>query len=139
MEARTEAIAFEELDEAAGIFVGEWLNEGGIDKGEDGDAGGDAESEDEDCGDGEAGVLAELAKSKTQVLEDGLRAEGDHSVALFLEQRRISELADGCGVRGLRRETGGDQLALGLLAMKGHLLVKLAAEAVAAKQEPDLA
>ena len=52
------------------------LKLGGIDEGEDGDAGSDAESKHEDGGDGETGAAAELAKGVADVLDHGLE-EGD--------------------------------------------------------------
>ncbi len=65
-----------DIGEAGWVGVGEGLDEGGVDEGEDGNAGSDAEREHEDGGDGEAGAAAELAEGVADVLDHGLE-EGD--------------------------------------------------------------
>ena len=58
-----------ELDEAVGLVEGERAEHGGVDDGEDGGVGADAEGEDEDGADGEGGVVAEGAEGLAEVLE----------------------------------------------------------------------
>ena len=59
-------------------------------------------------------------------------------MALFAQARGIAEAAHGCEVSGLRRHAGSDEVAFGLVAMEGHLLVEVAAEAIAAEEESEL-
>ena len=61
------------LDEAVGSVEGERAEHGGVDEGEDGGVGADAEGEDEDGADGEGGVMAERAEGLAEVLEMRLR------------------------------------------------------------------
>ncbi len=67
-----EADFFPDYDETTAVAVGEGLEEDAVDYGEEGGGGSDAEGEGEDRGEGEAGGLAELAKTVTQVLQDGV-------------------------------------------------------------------
>ena len=133
MEARAEAIAFEELGEAAGIFVGQRLDEGGIDEGKDGHTGGDAKCED-DYGSGrKAGVLAKLSQGKAKILQHSFKPKTDRLVALLIKARCIAESAL-CRVSGfLTRHAIVDHFSFHLRAMKGHLFVQLRTETAAAE------
>ena len=65
-----EADALPYDDEAAAVAVGKGLEEDAVDDAEEGGGGSDAEGQGEDCGEGEAGGLAELAETVTDVLEE---------------------------------------------------------------------
>ena len=61
-----------ELDHAVGAGVGEGIDEDGVNDGEDGACGADAEGEGEDGGEDEAGAFAEFASGVLEVGEEGL-------------------------------------------------------------------
>ncbi len=70
-------------DKAGGIAVGQGLQESGVDKGEDGNAGAHAESEHERGGGGKSRIFAQLTDGKTEILQHAFKAEADHVLALF--------------------------------------------------------
>ena len=73
-----------DIGETRGVSVREWLEECGIDKGEDGDAGSDAESKHENCREGEARTAAKLAKGVTDVLQQGFEKGNGAAFAMSL-------------------------------------------------------
>ena len=68
------AVFIEETDlhHAVGARVGEWVDEDGVNDGEDGACGADAEGERENGGQDEAGALAEFARGVLEVGEERL-------------------------------------------------------------------
>ena len=73
MKARAEGVGFVKDDEAGGVLIRQRADKRGVDEAEDGDAGGDAEGENQNGGEGEAGILAELAEGEAKVLPQGFR------------------------------------------------------------------
>ena len=65
---RAEFGCFVDADKAGRILIGKRFDQGCVDEGEDGDAGGDAEGQHQNSDDGEAGVLVKLAEGETEVL-----------------------------------------------------------------------
>ena len=61
-----------ELDHAIGVGIGEGVDKDGVNHGEDGACGADAEGEREDCGEDEAGSLAKFAGGVLEIGEDRL-------------------------------------------------------------------
>jgi hypothetical protein len=63
------ALAVAEEDEMLGILDGQRAKQDGVEQGEDGGVGADAEGEGEQGDEGEAGALEEAAEAETDVLE----------------------------------------------------------------------
>lgn len=125
---------FVDANEARRMLVRERLDEGGVNEGEDGDAGAEAEREHEDGGKGEAGVFAELAEGETEILEGSFKPEGDEVVASLAEEEIVAEFAIG-GVKSvLGREAGGLQGLDFLLTMEGHFFLKVGVEFFACEE-----
>ena len=125
-------------DQPYGILIREGLDQGRIHKGEYGDTGSNAKRDDQDGRGSEAWILAQLAQCKSKILRDGFPPECDETMALLAQMGGVAELACGRDVGLPRGHSGGNEVLLSVLAMKGHLFVELAAESIAAEEKVEL-
>jgi len=94
--ARSDAavIAVTQTNKILGVADGQIFEEDGVDEGEDGGVGADAERESENNGGGEAGSLRELTKSETQVLQEMFEpVPAPCSAGVFANERAVAENA----------------------------------------------
>ncbi len=96
-----------ELHDAVGTGVGEGIDEDGVNDGEDGACGADAEGEGEHGGEDEAGALAKFASGVLEVGEDRLHAvaPGDYR----LRVRASAYVMDEIWVTWLGTKLGGER------------------------------
>ena len=121
---RKHGAVFGDIHQAIWGKVGQWLDQGRINKAENGNADAHSEREDEDGRECETKVVSKLSHRETQVLCNGFPGEGDQAVTLLAEIRCITELARGSEISLPWRCSTGNQFFFGLLTMEGHLFVK---------------
>ena len=133
--ARNHRSAFGCFYQAAGIGVGKRFDQRGVGKREHGYAGAHSQGQHTDGGAGESEILAQLAQSKTEILEHRFEAEFHNFAATFFQSGGVAKLPAGGAMRGFRGHPGGAQIFLYQFAMEGHFFIHLVAEILAAKQE----
>src|SRR5579864_4578291 len=100
----------------------------------------DADGEGEDGDNRETGILAQHAKSETQILREMFEPRPAPRIVACLAQREsVAEILP-CGhVRLLTRETVLDVFFFAQFEMNAHLVVHVVVELLAAKQHPQAA
>src|SRR5580692_5672507 len=115
------------------------MQEDGVDHGKSCRCGADAQRERQDGDRGETGIAAELAKSKTKILNEPLSpTPSPHFPACLLRAGDIAEPAHGREAGLLPRHAGFEILLLLHFEVRANLLVQVAGRLVPAKQRSDL-